>query len=133
AQTPARDNSSIGSAAEHHGNSARIGESMRLGGEPVRHELQLLEVLLHELQILRSVPVEIDPAEVVSDEDPVLISVLASGLGEDLVDEFADAADALATDHPEDVAFGEFADPQAIGFLARIEEQRPAFGEEVIG
>src|SRR4051794_5557547 len=96
--------------------------SPRLGRELVRHHLQLLEVVLGEFQILRIRPVELERAEAVNDADRVRVGVLTGSLLEDLVHKLTNAADGRVADHPESVAFGEPANLQAIGILARIED-----------
>ena len=63
--------------------------------ELVRHDLQLLAVVLREFQILRIGPVGVGRAEGVNDADRVLLGVLAGRFGEDAVHELANAADAL--------------------------------------
>src|SRR5262245_15249236 len=110
--------------------------SLRLGRELVRHNLQLLQVVLGEFQILRPVPVAIDREESENDRNPVnrvLCGVWTDGLREDLVDELANAADALPADHPKAVAFGNPAEPQPIGILARIEDDRSVVKVKVVG
>jgi hypothetical protein len=62
----------------------------------VRHNLQLLEVVLREFQICGSGPVKIDPAEVVNDADRVFVDVLTGRVGEDLADPVAPGEWALA-------------------------------------
>ena len=57
------------------------------------------------------VPTALDRAEAVDDADRVFLGVLTGGLGEDLVDELANAADARVWPTiQKDVAFGELAD-----------------------
>src|SRR5262249_57414575 len=63
--------------------------SLRLGGELIRHDLQLLAVVLRQFQILRIRPDGLDRPEGVNDTDRVFVGVLTGGLGEDLVDELA--------------------------------------------
>jgi hypothetical protein len=96
--------------------------SPRLVGELIRHDLQLPEVVFRESQILGVGPDGFDGAKDVNDADRVFLGVLTGGLGQDLVDELANAADASAADHPERLACGEPANSEAIGVLARVED-----------
>src|ERR1700724_2897726 len=117
--------------------------SLRPERELVRHNLQQPQVFLREFQILRHVPVAykflIDREEFVNDRNPVnrvLCGVWTDGLGENLVDELANAADALPADHPKVAAFGKPADrlsSQPIGIVARIEDDRSVVKVKVVG
>ena len=96
----------------------------------------MLEVVLREFQILCHVPVAFNRAEPVNDANPVnrvLGGVWPAGFDEDLGDELANATDSRVADLPKLVAFGEPADFQPVGIVARIEDYRSAVKVKVVG
>lgn len=103
--------------------------SRLLRRELLRQNLQLLAVVLREFQGGRSGPVEVDPAEIVSDADSVLVGVLTCRFGEDMADEFAHAADTRAADQPKGVSFGKPTNVQTVRIIARIDDQSSASSE----
>src|SRR5579863_5783097 len=116
---------------------------LRLGSELFRHNLQQPQVVFRGFQILRHVPVAykflIDREEFVNDRNPVnrvLCGIWTDGLGEKLVYELANAADAFPADHPKVAAFSKPADrlsSQSIGIVARIEDDRSVVKVKVVG
>ena len=108
-------------------------DSGRFGGELVRQHLQLLALVLREPDVLRIVPLGVDPDEAVDNADPALACDRDARFGEEPVHELADAADAFLADHPEDVTLGDLADLQTTGIWTRIHDQRPAIVAKIVG
>src|SRR5689334_9128206 len=99
----------------------------------VQRRLQLLDVAPRQFEILSVRAVEFESAEAVHDADRKLPGVLVAGQRENLLDEFANAADLRVANAPETVALGKLADLQAIRILARINDHCAFIVPQVVG